>query len=517
MSFSDLVTSRFTFGMRFNDPQPVPSAPAAWFNGQLAAPSADDASVTARLAQVMLPLTTTDATGTATTQSLPLTHLTLTPEQLWAIQAADTSANTALTRRPADEVVAAAWIRGSFSPWQLQEVMTDFWHNHFSVDAYQSNTIAVMWPAYDQVIRAGALGSFRAMLGAVAKSASMMYYLNQAQSVAKQPNENFAREVMELHTLGIARYLGETASAGAEAGGYSDTDVTNAARVLTGWTIADGNKVAADGSKPATGDFIFSPNIHDTGAKTLFGQAFPAGVGQAEGEHLLDILANHPGTAQTVATKLYVHFVQDVPAPGDTLVANMVQSFLLNAGGATQIQQVLQILFNSPEFAASAGQKIKTPLQFLISLLRVSGAEVNPQSNLEWGLSNLGAPLFQWSTPNGMPDIAAAWTGTNDMIRRWSLASQVTAASTKILVDAPTTLFAQIAIGLSSPTSVVTLLAPLMLGSQLSTSTSSALDLYAASSEILGSKGVLGDSTKLLAGVRALVGAMAATPEFQSR
>jgi uncharacterized protein (DUF1800 family) len=517
MSFADLVTSRLTFGARFNDPAPVPNAPVAWFAKQLAASATDDPLVTSRLAQVMLPLTTTDSTGTATTTSLPLTNLNLTPSQLWAIQATDTTANRALTRRPADEVVAASWIRGAFSPTQLQEVMTDFWHNHFSVDAYQSGTISVMWPAYDQTIRANALGNFRSMLGAVTKSAAMMYYLNQAQSVAAQPNENFAREVMELHTLGIARYLGETATPAQELTGYSDADVTNAARVLTGWTIADGHRAAADGTKPNTGEFIFSPSLHDKGAKTLFGQSFPAGVEQPEGERFLDILAGHAGTAQTIATKLYVHFVQDVPPANDALVASMAQSFQANVGSPTQIQTVLGLLFNSAEFAASAGQKVKTPFQFLISLLRASGAEINPLANLTFGLSTLGAPLFHWSTPNGMPDSAAAWTGTNDMLRRWALAGQITSQGSKIMIDSPTTLFAQIAIGLPSSSNVVTLLTPLILGTQASGSTMQALQTYAATPEILGNKGVLNDAAKLLVGARALVGAMAATPEFQSR
>jgi uncharacterized protein (DUF1800 family) len=517
MSFANLVTSRLTFGYRFNDPQPVPSDPTAWFKAQLAAPAADDPAVTSRLALVRLPMTTVDTSNTATTVSLPLTYLTVTPEQLWALPATDTSANRALSRRPADEVVAANWIRGTFSPWQLHEVMTDFWHNHFSVDAYQSGTISVMWPAYDRVLRANGLGNFRTMLGQVAKSASMMYYLNQAESVAKQPNENFAREVMELHTLGIQRYLGEVAPAGTESTGYSDTDVQNAARVLTGWTIANGSRTASDGTKPNNGDFIFSPAIHDSGAKTLFGQSYPAGAGQAEGERFLDYLAAHPGTAQTVATKLYIHFVQDVPPANDSLINAMAQSFQANVGSPSQIATVLSLLFGSSEFAASAGQKVKTQFPYLVSLLRMSGAEVNPAANLEWGLSSLGAPLFQWSTPNGMPDTAAAWTGTNDMLRRWALASQVTSESSKILVDGSATLFAQIGLGLATPAAVVDRLTPYLFPAGLSSASQQALYTYAATSEILGAKGALTTAKTLLVGVRALVGAMAATPEFLTR
>jgi uncharacterized protein (DUF1800 family) len=522
MSFSDLVTSRFTFGARFNDPQPVSSAaPSAWFAAQLKAPSADDPAVASRLAQVQLPLTVADSTGATTSTKQPLMDLTKTPEQLWAIKATDSSSNSAYTRRPADEVIAASWIRGAFSPWQLQEVMVDFWHNHFSVDAYQTSLVAMMWPAYDQVLRANALGNFRAMLGAVAKSASMMYYLNQAQSYKAQPNENFAREVMELHTLGIARYLGETPPLNLSASqlataGYSDADVTQAARILTGWTIADGSHADASGAKPNNGDFIFSPSMHSPGAKVIFGTTIPEG-GQNEGESFLDMLAAHPGTANTIATKLYVHFVSDVAPANSAVISQMAQSFQANVQAPDQIPQLLTILFNSADFAASAGQKIKMPFPYLVSLIRISGAEVNPQSNLTFGLSTLGAPLFQWPTPNGMPDIAAAWTGTNDMLRRWALAAQVTAQSSTILVDGPGTVFAQIPTSLSGPQSVLTRLTPLVLGNSVSSATQSALATYAATPEVLGGNGVLNDAGKLLTGVRSLVGAMACTPEFQSR
>ena len=518
MSLADLYASRFTFGTRFNDPMPVTASNyASWFKMQLAAPAADDTTVTSRLSAVQLPITTTDSSNTATTTALPLQDLGLSPSALWAILASDTSANRAWTQRPANEVIAASWIRGTFSPWQLQEVMVDFWHNHFSVDAFQSGQIEVMWPAYDQVIRTNALGNFRTMLGAVAKSVAMMYYLNQAQSVAAQPNENYAREVMELHTLGVARYLGETTPAGAAGTGYSDTDVQNAARAMTGWTIADGSRPAADGTKPNTGAFLFSPKLHDNGAKVIFGQTIPAGGGQSDGETFLDMLAGHSGTAQTIATKLYLHFVGDIPPAGSAVIAQMAQTFQAGINSPTQMQQVLTILANSAEFASSAGQKVKTPFQFLISLLRISGAEINPSSTLTYGLSTLGAPLYHWAAPNGPPDVGAPWVGTNDMIRRWALAFQIAAQSAKIVIDGPSTLFAQVPTGLSTPAAVVTRLVPLVFGSSLSAASNAALQAYAATSEVLGGKTALTDPAKLLTGVHTLVGAMAATPEFQTR
>lgn len=518
MALADLITSRFTFGNRFNDPNPVPSAnPTAWVASQLAAPAADDPSVLKRLSAVALPLALTDIAGNSTTQSLPLYDLFKMPQELWSILATDTSTNRGQTRRPADEVIAANWIRAAFSPWQIQEVMVDFWHNHFSVDAYQSGQSAVMWPAYDQVIRRNALGNFRALLGGTAQSATMMYYLNQAQSVAAHPNENYAREVMELHTLGIARYLGETTPPGAAGQGYSDEDVVNAARILTGWTIADGQRRAADGSKPNTGDFLFSPSLHDAKAKTLFGQSFPAGGGETEGERFLDLLAAHPGTAQTIATKLYIHFVQDEPPTGSPVIAAMARAFGAYAGAPDQIARVLLVLLNSDEFSASAGQKVKTPFQLFISLIRATGAEVNPIPALEWGISTLGAPLFHWQTPNGMPDSGPAWTGTNDMIRRWTLLGQLTARGTGILPDGPDTLFAKAAQGLSDRTTAVSRIAAMLLGGAASAATMQALNTYAASKDALGATGVFGSPAQLGAGLRALAAAAAAAPEFQLR
>ena len=147
--------------------------------------------------------------------------------------------------------------------------------------------------------------------------------------------------------------------------GYSDQDVTNAARVLTGWTIADGHQRAADGTLPNTGAFLFNAHNHDFASKVVFGQTYPAGVGQAEGELFLDSLAGHPGTALTIATKLYLRFVGDAPPANDPLIQTLAGVFQKNVAQPNQLALVLQALVGSPEFAAAAGQKIKTPSEFL--------------------------------------------------------------------------------------------------------------------------------------------------------
>ena len=518
MSLTDHIISRLTFGRRFNDPSPPTAATLnEWLQSQLTAPVADDPIVLQRLAAVRLPITLAAADGTSTSQTLPLTFLFSPADKLWANGQADTTANKAWCHRPAVEVAAARWIRAVFSPSQVQEVMVDFWHNHFSVDAYQSSVISAMWPAYDALLRANALGNFRSMLIATARSACMMYYLNLNSSVASHPNENYAREIMELHTLGIQRYLGETAPANLESGGYSDTDVTNAARALTGWTIADGHQRAADGSRPNTGDFLFSPATHDKQAKTIFGQAYPAGHGEDEGLRLIDALARHPGTAQTIATKLYIRFIQDVPPANDPLVQTLAGLFTRNVDAPNQIALVLQALIGSAEFAAAAGQKVKTPFEYLASVIRATGAEINLQASLDHMLSTMGAPMFQWPTPNGMPDVASAWTGTNDMIRRWTSANQITAPGSGLLADGDGTLFSELALGAKTIPDAAKAVAGAVLGATPGAATSDALLAYAGSSEVLGAHGVFANAKALNTGLRRLVAAAAAAPEFQIR
>ena len=518
MSLADLIQSRFTFGLRLNDPKPVTADNyVSWLLDQLAAPIADDPAVSTRLAQVQLPVTFVAHDGTTTTQNLGITDLFKSSAELVAIMQRDTSANQAMTGWQVQQVAAARWIRAAFSPWQTYEVMVDFWHNHFSVDSYQNDRSALFWPVYDQLIRVNALGNFRTLLGATAKSAAMMYFLNQNLSMNDHPNENFAREVMELHTLGIARYLGETTPSGAAGTGYSDQDVTEAARVLTGWTIADGYHPLADGSTPMTGEFMFCPAVHDPGSKVIFGQSFPAGVGEAEGERFLDMLAQHPGTAQTIANKLYTRFVQDVPPADDTLVAAMADTFQQNVNAPNQIALVLETLLNSPEFAASAGQKVKTPFEFFISAIRATGAEINRQFALGAVLESMGQPMFHWPAPNGAPDVAAAWSGTNNMILRWSLSDPFMGLASGIILDGPNTVFAQIAPKVKAPTDAAVQIVQSMLGSSATVPSFLALAAYAQTPEVLAAPDAITNPAKLNAGLRRLAGAVIATPEFQIR
>ncbi|MBM3274136.1 MAG: DUF1800 domain-containing protein, partial [Candidatus Sericytochromatia bacterium] len=259
-------------------------------------------------------------------------------------------------RRPgeiAQQLAQAKLLRAVYGRRALDEAMVDFWFNHFNVTA-QKGQIKWLIASYEQdVIRPRTMGKFRDLLGAVAHSPAMLYYLDNAQSVAEGAaragkkrglNENYARELLELHTLGVD-------------GGYSQTDVREAARILTGWSA----ERVRDG-EPA---FVFRAKLHDRGAKRVLGQEFPAGRGQDEGERLLDMLAAHPSTATFIAGKLVRRFVSDNP-PGD-LVARAAARFEASGG---DIRQTLSLILSGPEFAGSATHKTKTPFEFVASALR---------------------------------------------------------------------------------------------------------------------------------------------------
>jgi uncharacterized protein (DUF1800 family) len=313
------------------------------------------------------------------------------------------------------ELEAAALLRAVFSERQLFEIMVDFWSNHFNVYIGKQPVRWLKTSDDREVIRPHALGKFRDMLIASAKSPAMLVYLDNAANVAPTAraaararglNENYAREVMELHTVGAD-------------GGYTQADITTVARILTGWTVT-GRKDASPGA------FIFRPAQHDGGAKRIdfLDLSLPEGGGIEEGEILLAALAAHPRTAERIAGKLCAAFVADDPPP--ELVARAAQAY---RDHDTDIAAVLGVILRSAEFKAAAEPKIKLPLRLLASALRATGATVaqnasgrrRPLPVVEW-LTTLGQPFFGWPSPNGYPQYSAAWINTGGMLGRWNLA-----------------------------------------------------------------------------------------------
>lgn len=335
------------------------------------------------------------------------------------------------------EFISHKILRSIYSENQLQEVMTEFWFNHFNVSFTKPQSIPFI-PSYERdVIRPNALGSFNTLLLATAKSPAMLMYLDNFSSSgenskmaarqnqpakAKRPkglNENYAREVMELHTLGVD-------------GGYTQQDVTEAARVFTGWTIYPRGESAGAGmiqkalqqkgeaNLRAAGfviekDFLFTPNRHDDGSKKVLGKTFPAGGGYQEGVELLSMLARHSSTAKFISRKLAIRFASDNPSP--ELVSKLSDTFLQTDG---DISRMLRTLVSSQEFWSpeSIRQKIKSPFELTVSALRVLEADVRqPHHLFEW-MNRMGQKIYFYQAPTGFPDKGEYWINTGALLNR---------------------------------------------------------------------------------------------------
>ena len=321
------------------------------------------------------------------------------------------------------ELQASRILRAVYSERQLQEVMVDFWTNHFNVFAGKG---ADRWllPAYDRdTIRPHALGKFSELLQATAQSPAMLFYLDNFQSVSPNSmqrlrapqqqrrgiNENYARELMELHTLGVD-------------GGYTQKDVQEVARCFTGWTIfqprgggAAVNAMMGEPGRRNAGTFFFNNRTHDDGEKIVLGQKIPAGGGMKDGLMVLDILAHHPSTAKFIATKLVRHFVSDVPPPA--LVDRVARTFTKTKG---DIRETLKAIFFSDEFNSTDAYraKIKRPFELVISAIRTLGADTNGGPGTHQWLARMGEPLYGFQTPNGYSDTADSWVNTGGLLER---------------------------------------------------------------------------------------------------
>jgi uncharacterized protein (DUF1800 family) len=339
---------------------------------------------------------------------------------------------------PLVELSEQKLLRAIYSDRQLEQVLTDFWFNHFNVDA-RKGPVRMMLTEYErEAIRPHVLGRFRDLLGATAKSPAMLFYLDnwmssdpesdrtqrvqRAQRPQRQPplpplrppaapqanqmrrglNENYARELMELHTLGVD-------------GGYTQKDVTEVARAFTGWTIRNPR---------VRGDFVFEPRIHDDQEKVVLGHKIRGG-GLKDGEQVLDILAEHPSTARFISTKLARRFVSDTPP--SALVERMSARFTATRG---DLREVLRTLLTSPEFLAPAlySTKTKTPFEFVVSAVRATDAPLNDVRPLVRSLQELGMPLYQCQPPTGYKDTADAWVNTGALVGRMNFAQSLASA-----------------------------------------------------------------------------------------
>src|SRR5215213_2720381 len=322
------------------------------------------------------------------------------------------------------ELQASRILRAVYSERQLQEVMVDFWTNHFNIFAGKG---ADRWllPAYDRdTIRPNAMGKFSTLLQATAQSPAMLFYLDNFQSVSPNAvqrlrvpqqqrrrgiNENYARELMELHTLGVD-------------GGYTQKDVQEVARCFTGWTIfqprgggAAVNAMLGEAGRRNAGTFFFNARVHDDGEKTVLGHKIPAGGGIKDGLMVLDILAHHPSTAKFIATKLARHFVADNPPA--SLVDRVAAVFTKSDG---DIRETLKAIFLSNEFNSREAYrgKIKRPFELVVSAIRTLGADTNGGPGTHQWIARMGEPLYGFQTPNGYSDVAESWVNTGGLLER---------------------------------------------------------------------------------------------------
>ncbi len=354
-------------------------------------------------------------------------------------------------------------IRAAYSNNQLQEVMTDFWFNHFNVSLTKNQCLQFVLPYERDAIRINALGSFDQMLLATAKHTAMLEYLDNATSVSNNNpfgqkqlnnllakrvndkveemvndtsnknaaalkqllnarktqglNENYAREIMELHTLGVD-------------GGYTQNDVTQLARALTGWGImpllkdgvgknlidkAGGIDKMKEKGFVIDGDFLYRPDKHDEGEKIILNQKLPANGGYEEGVKMIEFLANHPSTAKFISKKLAVRFVSDTPS--EALINKMADAFLKSKGN---IKTVLTVMVNSPEFwnADALREKIRSPFELAISAVRATKADVQQPFQLFLWCTRMGQKFYYYQAPTGFPDKASYWINTGSLLNR---------------------------------------------------------------------------------------------------
>lgn len=299
-----------------------------------------------------------------------------------------------------EQLTRATLVRATRSERQLFEVMTHFWSDHFNIDSSKKDCKWLKAADDREVIREHALGNFCDLIRASALSPAMLWYLdgreNRKREADEKPNENYARELLELHTLGVN-------------GGYSQEDVMEVARCLSGWTVRGKKRFFK-------GKVEFDPSAHDNGSKRVLGHEIAAGGGEKDLDDVLEIVCEHPSTARYLAEKLCVRFIGDEPSAES--IKAVADSFTASQG---DIKETLRGVFATPEFLAGArGGKLKRPFELIVSALRATRAEVKSEMGLVDYLVRMGHAPFQYPTPDGYPDVASPWTGT--LLWRWHFA-----------------------------------------------------------------------------------------------
>lgn len=435
------VLNRLTFGPRPGDVQTIRSMGIdVWIDQQLHPADINDSAFESTLAAFPVLAENQSDLAAQYTDFIRDRLLLKQARKDTAVTAADTAAFKKIVKsqvRIVQQLNASRVARAVGSDRQLLEVMTDFWENHFNIYARKGAVEPYYLVDFDRTIRDHALGKFRDLLGAVAHSPAMLFYLDNAESranpgqptlppqlrngmtlaprnlararaqllaraarnpaKAQQPpkglNENYGRELLELHTLGVD-------------GGYTQQDVINVARALTGWTIRGPRQ---------GGGFIFRPEWHDAAEKVVLGHTLPAGRGEADGEEVLDIIARQPATAHFIALKLARRFVSD--SPSTALVQRAAHTFLTTDG---DIAAVVRTIITSPEFFSHSAfhTKVKSPFEVVVSAARAVGARPDTTVRSAQLVAYLGEPIYGHQAPDGWPETGESWMNTGAILNR---------------------------------------------------------------------------------------------------
>lgn len=343
--------------------------------------------------------------------------------QLWAEHIKQEGLSYGDRILPALETERVTFLKAVYSKRQLYEVLAEHWFNHFNIYGWDSWTAPVMVHYDRDVIRANMLGNFRTLLEAVAQSPAMLYYLDNQVNSGGNPNENYARELFELHTLGAENYMGVVPLIINDNGSYThpapkdtdgkpllyvDADVYGATTCFTGW------RYNAD-----TGLFQFDDRAHFPYQKVVLGRLIPEAQGVRDGSDVLDMLAKHPGTARYISRKLCRRLISDNPP--ERIVEAAAAVFMANLNAPDQLKQVTRTILLSPEFRTTWGQKIKRPFEYTVSMLRAAEANFIPRDDFLSNYDAMGQPLFSWSPPDGFPDVKESWCSTMPMLQRWHM------------------------------------------------------------------------------------------------
>ncbi len=347
--------------------------------------------------------------------------------QLWADHVYNNQQGWSYRMLPIEETEKATWIRAVYSQRQLFEVLVDFWHNHFNVHGWHSYAGPVFVHYDRDVIRLHALGNFRQMVEAVAKSTAMLYYLDNYLNQVGGFNENFARELLELHTMGAENYLGVMdpftvpVDGNGVPIGYVDNDVYEAARCFTGWRVDSSSWEPGVGN---SGAFLYYSAWHDRANKFFLRRYLPADQAPLrDGLDVLDSIASHPGTAHFIAGKLCRRLIGDNPP--EEVVAAAAAVFHDQYLAPDQLKQVVRTILLSDAFMNTWGDKVKRPFEVAAGMLRGLNANFFPSDDFLWNYQSMGQPLFDHIPPDGYPDHKEDWQSTMSFLHRWRQANYI--------------------------------------------------------------------------------------------